>query len=121
MSKGIKISEKHGVNPSLEQCFFCGEPKGIILFGRLKEDAEAPREVCLNHEPCDKCKGYMEQGVMLVSVKDGSDRKNPCRTGAIAVIKEEAVKKMFKNFSGRFAFVEDAVWDSFMLPREAKT
>lgn len=41
----IKISPKHGVNPTIPVCFFCGKPKNeIALMGRMggKEDIEAP-------------------------------------------------------------------------------
>ena len=37
MSKGIKLSPKHGVNPSMDLCFWCGQPKGLILCGRMHE------------------------------------------------------------------------------------
>ena len=68
MSDKIRLSQKHGVNPSLDTCFFCGEPKGIALFGKLKGDAEAPRSVLLNYEPCEKCKAVMAQGTTVISV-----------------------------------------------------
>ena len=54
MSNSIKISPKYGVNPSLINCFFCGESKGIALMGKLKNDAEAPKECVMDYEPCDK-------------------------------------------------------------------
>lgn len=43
---GIHLSKKHGVNPSIEICAVCGKGIGVALLGRLKNDAEAPREVC---------------------------------------------------------------------------
>lgn len=68
MSKGLLVSPKHGVNPSMELCFWCGEVKGIALLGKLKGDAEAPKEIVLNYEPCDKCKELFEQGILIVEV-----------------------------------------------------
>ena len=62
----IKVSEKHGVNPSMDVCFWCGEEKGIVLFGKLKGDKEAPRQVCTNYEPCDICRERMESGITLI-------------------------------------------------------
>ena len=56
MSDSITISKKHGVNPSINTCFWCGGDKNIILFGKLPNDAEAPRNVCMDYQPCDKCK-----------------------------------------------------------------
>lgn len=64
----INVSKKHGVNPSLDTCFYCGESKGIVLFGKLKDDAEAPMKVFTNYEPCDKCKAKMSTGVTILSV-----------------------------------------------------
>ena len=38
----IRLSEKHGLNPTLGVCFFCGEETGEIgLLGKLKGDREA--------------------------------------------------------------------------------
>lgn len=41
-------------------------------------------------DPCDKCRDYMEQGILLISVdpKRTQDRHNPYRTGGWVVIKE---------------------------------
>ncbi len=120
MAKGIRISKKHGVNPSLEQCFVCGEDIGVILFGRLPEDKKAPRQVCLNQEPCDKCKKYMEQGIILISVKDEEPSNNPHRTGGWAVVKEEALLRVIndpKLLEKRMIFVPDSAWAMLGLPK----
>lgn len=53
--KNIKLSPKHGVNPSLILCAICGKSTGLALQGLLKNDAEAPRQV-IDREPCDDCK-----------------------------------------------------------------
>ena len=68
MSKGIKVSEKYGLNPSICKCFFCGADKGIALLGQIgdrrkHEDIEAPRECIMDYEPCDECTNNMKQGV----------------------------------------------------------
>jgi hypothetical protein len=121
MTKGIRISEKHGVNPMIPTCFFCGKDKNeIVLLGRLPNDKEAPMHGVINKEPCDECKSFMEQGVILVSVKDGTDRDNPYRTGGFVVITEDAAERIFGDYIGknRFAFVEDEAWDKLGLPRD---
>lgn len=126
----IQFSEKYGLNPSVEQCFVCLQGKGLILFGRLKgEDKEAPRTMCLGHdsEPCDECKKHMEQGIILISVRDEepANPNNPFRTGGWVVLKEEAFKRMFQGGSvaqvlkRRMAFMPDSVWDAIGLPRES--
>ena len=85
MSKSIKLSPKHGVNPSITHCEGCGKEIGIAMFGRLKGDAEAPRDVAMGL--CDDCQKVIDQGgVMIVEVADGEGKKNPknpYRTGRI--------------------------------------
>lgn len=71
----IYLSPKHGVNPSLTQCFFCGEASGVALCGRLPSDAEAPYMMCIDREPCSECKEHMARGVILVSVQDAATDK----------------------------------------------
>lgn len=106
MSDSIKLSPKHGVNPTIPLCFFCGEEKGeIALLGKIgkrDEDIEAPMYMILDYEPCDKCKENMKQGITLVGVTDKqpSDNRLPIQeglypTGAWCVMKEEAVERIF--------------------------
>lgn len=104
----IRLSEKHGVNPSMEICFFCNEAKGIVLFGKLKKDVEAPREVLINYEPCNKCKEKFKEGVIVVEVTTEQQLKNQppishtpnnaelYPTGAYAVIKPTAFNNKYK-------------------------
>lgn len=109
-------------------CFFCGEPKGLVMNTRLTEkDAKNIREInghAIDYEPCDKCKELMKQGIMLVSVRDGETGNNPYRTGKMVVLKEEAVKEfsspeMYEQImKTRFAFIEDSVWTKIGLPEK---
>lgn len=124
MSGSIRLSEKHGVNPTLLVCFLCGKETGVALLGLLKGDAEAPRRMC-DREPCDECKGYMEQGVILISVDESktADPANPHRTGGWVVLKDEAVTRVFdppmreRILKVRAAFLADDAWDRLGLPR----
>lgn len=130
MSKSIRLSPKHGVNPAIPLCFFCGEPKNeVVLAGRLPEDAEAPRHAVWDRRPCDTCTGYMKQGVILISVKDGEEGKgdNPHRTGSWVVVTEDALRRTVQPsqlaeriIRTRVAFIPDTVWDLIGLPRGAK-
>lgn len=43
----IQLSEKYGLNPSIEVCLLYGKDIGIILNGKLPNDIEASKEVCL--------------------------------------------------------------------------
>ena len=66
--KNILLSTKHGVNPSLQVCFYCGEDIGVLLLGRLPNDEKAPRKMCTDIEPCDKCKDKIGDNVILIEV-----------------------------------------------------
>jgi hypothetical protein len=135
------MSKKHGINPSMTQCFYCGEAKDIILVGsatkKLKEagvdvsdDGKMPMLAgVFDIIPCDDCKEYMEQGIILISVRDGAKGISPYRTGGWVVIKEDAFQRAFNPEAisdqsivesickSRWAFLEDTVWDAVGLPR----
>ena len=66
MGKGIRLSEKHGVNPSKQVCFFCGEVKGLMLLGKLKGDAKAPDKLMVDYEPCESCAEKFKQGILWI-------------------------------------------------------
>ena len=126
-TNSIALSEKHGINPTIPRCFFCGKDKNeIILMGRLKGDAEAPKGVVFDHSPCDTCQGYMEKGIILISIDEEKtiDPQNPLRTGGWVVVKEEAVRRLPIEETSkqdlllkRVAFVPDRDWDALGLPR----
>ena len=72
----LKLSHKHGVNPTIPRCFYCWRDKNeLILAGRLRDDAEAPKNSVWDMNPCSECEGYMEQGVIFISVRDGEMEK----------------------------------------------
>lgn len=98
---GLRISDKHGVNPSIGKCFWCGEDSGeIILFGKLRDDVEAPRTCMINYEPCTKCEEAMALGVTLVVVSpkpvvDNQAAIHPGHypTGKWFVVTEDAIRR----------------------------
>lgn len=62
------MSRKHGLNPTVPICFFCGETKNeVALLGRInspdrkEKDIEAPSHCIINYEPCDECKEKMKK------------------------------------------------------------
>lgn len=125
MSSSIKLCPVHGLNPSMMQCFLCGETFGIALPGKLRGCKQAPT---MHSDPsyvCDTCKEWMKQGIILISARDGeTDEKNPYRTGGWIVLREEALHRFPMNpdlieaiCRKRVAFLEDAVWDGLGLPR----
>lgn len=118
MSKGIRLSEKHGVNPMLVVCELCGGDTGeIALLGRLRDDAEAPHKGALRGSVCPTCRDYMAQGVLLVIVRDGT-QADPYRTGEIHVIRAEAPARMFPTLGAkRAAFLEESAARLIGLPK----
>ena len=124
----IRLSEKHGVNPTIPECFFCGEPKNeVVLLGKLKDDAEAPMHCVLDYEPCDRCKEQMSQGVTLIEVTDRQpvDGRPPIKAkgdipvyplGSYAVVKPEAAERVFgmSLTAGQTLFVDSEVFPIIM-------
>lgn len=103
MSKSIKVSPKHGVNPSIDHCFWCGKKIGIALFGKLKNDAEAPKNVCTSYEPCEECKFQMEQGITFMEATETPPNPNTpplgnaYPTGRMFILTEDAVKHLLND------------------------
>lgn len=64
----VKLSKKHGLNPSIDTCFYCGEAKGVALLGKLRNDVEAPKNIILDIEPCDTCSKEFSKGILLIEV-----------------------------------------------------
>lgn len=100
----IRVSEKHGVNPSLDTCFWCGGDAGIVLFGRLKDDAEAPRRVCSGYAPCSKCQEMRAMGITIIALEPKAYNGDKPEitpgfvpTGRWSVLKEEAVIRILNQ------------------------
>ena len=133
--KGIELSPKHGANPSLDMCFWCGKPRGVALIGRIRRkggdgeaadnDAEAPREICTSIEPCEDCRRKFATGVHFIEVSpDGSrfgdsprwalGKDNEGRTvyptGRWAVVRPQALK-------GEHKAGERFLCDKFVMDR----
>lgn len=104
----IKLSPKYGVNPTIPVCFWCGQPKNeIALLGRIGdgrkgEDFEAPKNMVLDYEPCDKCRDEMGEGFTCIEVNTFPNQEGqlPMQegiypTGRWLVIKKESAKSVF--------------------------
>ena len=133
---GVYLHPKHGVNPTIVNCFFCNKPREIWLVGaKVQKFREAgltrhngemkPSIGCVDKEPCDKCKGYMAKGVIMISTKDGEEGDDPYRTGGWVVVTEECIKRMLPKsqalleniLRSRVCFLHDEAWDVLGLPR----
>lgn len=112
MSESIILSKKHGVNPSVLHCECCGKEYGVGLFGHLKGDAEAPRDIAMGF--CDQCKGVIDQGgVMIVEVADGEGKKNPknpYRTGRIVGCSKQYKER--NNITTPMVYMEQSMFQA---------
>ena len=126
MSKSIRLSENHGVNPTIPVCFWCGKEKNeIALLGRLKGDMEAPRNALLDYQPCEECKKKWAKAIMLIGVTDTPKFSNQppiCMgngklqypTGSCVGLTEHGVRSFFKEdvqdeiIKSKSAFVDDS-------------
>lgn len=131
MAGSIKLSPKHGLNPMMGVCFWCGEPDGTIALmgkigGRGKDD-EAPRYGVVSYEPCDKCKEGMAKGITLteVSVEPMDDNQPPIQdgfypTGRWLVVSEEYVRRCWPEdmaadvLKKRKCFVQEGILASMI-------
>lgn len=121
----IKLSPKYGVNPCIPICCWCGKEKNeIALLGKLKGDAEAPRNAVIDYEPCEECLVKFNLGVVLIEVTKNQPNDNimPIQkqdgvsiypTFRYSVIKLEAAKKLFENetlINGSRLLIEDNLY-----------
>ena len=113
---GIKLSEKHAVNPSVDTCFICGKETNLVLFGASYKDengktAKAPRTVCTG-ELCEDCQKVIDEGgIFFIAVKDGERGNNSYRIGQIGALKEEAVQRMFPDFPyKKINYIEESAY-----------
>ena len=97
----------------MQVCFVCLEPKSILLDTRLRKTLKD--KMITDMEPCDKCKEHMKLGIILVRTNGNENQFN----GAYVVVKEEAVKQIFKEWEHldavmdkRIAILEDKVFDN---------
>lgn len=108
MSKGIRLSKKHGVNPTMGICFYCNKPTDTIaMLGALKGDAEAPKYSVLDYVPCKDCQKMFDTGIPLIeaSTRDvwrtqmpltkSTEGEEVYPTGRYMVVTEEFGKMLF--------------------------
>ena len=121
MSKSIKLSPQHGLNPTIPVCFFCGNEKNeIALLGQIGdrrkgEDFEAPMKMILDFEPCEECQKKFAEGVLLIEVTQSPEyigmpiAENAYPTGRFVVVKPEALNGNFKAGSKALVLKHDFI------------
>lgn len=115
----IRLSNKHGLNPSINVCFFCGKDKELILNGRLKGDAKAPHRVVANYIPCPECEEKMKLGVTVIEVTTRDTGALPIQrgawpTGRWCVISHEAAARLFKGINNTKVLLEDVLYNKLV-------
>ena len=141
MSNGIEISPKHGLNPTIPVCFWCGKEKNeIALLGRIREkttnrfganvtkrdsDIEAPRRMVLDYEPCDECQKMWDSGVAVIEVQETPTLPNQPEiqkglypTSRYVVMTVEGANRVFPQHApwsrGQKVLVDSEVFSHFM-------
>lgn len=126
MSKGIKISPKHGLNPTIPVCFWCGKQKNeIALMGRMTDDIEAPKNMVLDYVPCEECQSHMAMGVAILEASDhpNTEGQPPMQTGIyptsrFVVVTTECADRVFNAYApwseGKKVFVDSDVFSHFL-------
>ena len=129
-NNNIKLSPKHGLNPTIPVCAWCGEPKNeIALMGHIKtdkrgEDPQAPMHCVLDYEPCEHCKEQWSQGVAILEAT--AKRPEPYRppmkqengvdiypTMRMVVIRAESASQIFgqEMSAGQKILLEDEAFE----------
>lgn len=119
------LSQADNFEVGMLHCYFCQEPDTIIMNSRLtRAAADAVREAhgkILDMTPCSKCKEWMRQGVILITIDNDKSGKNwdkekipnPYRTGGWLVVRDDYLKRVLSPGAAldfalqhRFMFVE---------------
>lgn len=124
MSNQIEPSPKHGLNPSLNICFWCKEPKGMLLMGYLPNDEKAPYAILTDYEPCDKCKEKFNQGIQLIEISEehgegqlpitNRNNKDYYPTGRLIVLDKKSPFIADNNIEEKAAYLDTYVFDILM-------
>jgi len=114
--------DKSHVGMSL--CFFCGEPKEVLLDRRLRNTL--PRQSVYNLEPCDECKPKLAQGITFIEATVENGKPTP--TGKFAVITEDAFERIVNDGTlkdairaKRVAFIDPDTWKALGISNVTPT
>jgi len=87
----------------------------VALLGRLKNDAEAPRQM-IGPTPCDSCQSAMDSGITLIE----ADPETGERTGRWVVISEEAAVRIGAGVEQLIWFIEPEDFESLISNSEGE-
>lgn len=124
---------KPEIGVALTKCYFCNEDDTIVMNTRLTEHmakkVEDMHGKVINMDPCNECKEYMKQGIILLTIdpeKSDPDWNedqfpNPYRTGGFFVVKEDFLDRILQPSmfewakKNRFLFIEHEMADKLGL------
>lgn len=98
-----------GVAATKRACPCCAQLfEGEIVFNTLltKPNKERVEElhgktIGFLEQPCEECQGYMEQGVIVVTIdpakSNPEEPNNPYRTGGFFVVKDDWITRLFDD------------------------
>lgn len=123
MAKKPVISEKHGLNPSINVCFFCGKDKEVVLFGKLKNDIKAPKRILSDYKPCPECAKTHAQGRLVIEVVTTDTGSTPIvegawPTGRWCVISKDIAAKLFKDSNTLPVLLEQELYSAMMQSKK---
>lgn len=112
----LRLSKKHGLNPSIGVCPIClKDNQEILLLGKLPGDVEAPMRALSNI--CNECKSQIEKGFYpLVVIKDIPERmiknglvsmKDAKREGHILFVKKESMSNVPDSL---FSYIPESLY-----------
>jgi len=118
-------------------CWICGKGAEILLDTRLRNTMKRN----MGSRPdifCNECKSQAKDnnGIWLISIKNGEKPQpnkdfNPYRTGAMVLIKKDALKRIFKETLNKdvsdnlvlmvdkniYFYLDDKTWEAYGLPK----
>ena len=106
MEKSIKLSPKHGLNPTIPVCFWCGNDKNeIAIVGRVnRDDDKMPMRSFLDYEPCESCQAKMKLGVTVIEATTTPNSRtnvpmqpNAYPTGRWSVVTRDFINRLTNN------------------------
>jgi hypothetical protein len=123
MSNSLRLHPKYGVNPTVVICYWCGKERGDLALLGAAYKGEAPRNMCLDYEPCEECRTKMSLGVVIIEVADSprSEKQIALQEGAyptgrwVVMTREAAERKWGEAAAGGKAVMSVADFTS-MLP-----
>ena len=120
--KSIRLHPKHGLNPTIPLCWWCGKTKNEVALLGAAYKGEAPREMLLDYLPCDDCRAVHKQGLLIIEALVSRAGDEPQRTGKWCVMKREAAARVFNvDTSGMpMIYIDPETWQKLGLPIASK-